>query len=291
MLTPSPKQGLALELVPIPATAGIGLKPQHYTEILARKPSLDWFEVHPENYMGDGGAPHYYLDRIRQNYELSLHGVGLSIGAARPLDKVHLARLKKVADRYAPGLLSEHLAWSTHDDTYLNDLLPLPYTFETLDLVADHVDEVQEFLGRRILIENPSAYLTFEVDAMSETAFLEALATRTGCGLLLDVNNVFVSARNNGFDAEDYIDAFPLHRVEEIHLAGHAELVEESEGSLLIDTHDREVRDEVWQLYARVIARRGRLATLIEWDNEIPSLDTLIGEARAANRILASGGA
>lgn len=291
MLSPSPQKSLHLEFDPVPATAGVGLKPQHYREILSNRPAVGWFEVHPENYMGDGGAPHHFLTHIRRDYPISLHGVGLSIGAARPLDKMHLGRLKALADRYMPGLFSEHLAWSTHDSGFLNDLLPLPYTFETLDLVCDHVDEVQEVLGRRILIENPSAYLTFHTNAMSETEFLAALAKRTGCGLLLDVNNVFVSAHNNGFDPKTYIEGFPIHLIEEMHLAGHAEAADGAGGSLLIDTHDREVRDEVWDLYARVIARRGAVPTLIEWDNDIPSLTTLIGEAQAANRILVTGGA
>lgn len=290
MLTPSPLQTDSVEFNPVPAVAGIGLKPQHYAEILANKPFTGWFEVHPENYMGDGGAPHHFLTRIRCDYALSLHGVGLSIGAARPLDRTHLGRLKLLADRYQPGLFSEHLAWSTHDTSFLNDLLPLPYTCETLDLVCDHVDEVQNVLGRRILIENPSTYLTFDADAMSETEFLAALAMRTGCGLLLDVNNVFVSAHNNGFDPGGYIATFPLHRVEEIHLAGHAEASDGDGGTLLIDAHDRNVRDEVWDLYALVISKRGAVPTLIEWDNDVPPLKTLIAEAQLANRVLVMGG-
>lgn len=285
MLALTSKRDPALHIDPIPATAGIGLKSQHYAEILSRKPDLEWFEVHPENYMGEGGAPHHFLSRIRNDYALSLHGVGLSIGTAGPLDKSHIARLKTLISRYQPALFSEHLAWSTHEGKYFNDLLPLPYTRETLNVVAEHIDEVQDTLGRRMLIENPSTYVTFNTE-MTETDFLATLAKRTGCGLLLDVNNVFISARNNGFDAKAYVEAFPLHHVEEIHLAGHAELVEPGTAPLLIDTHDREVRDEVWDLYALVIARRGALPTLIEWDNDIPSLDTLLGEAAAANTVL-----
>lgn len=290
MPTPSPQQCLHLEFDPVPACAGVGLKPQHYGEILLTNPDIVWFEVHPENYMGDGGAPHHYLTRIRRDYAISLHGVGLSIGAARPLDRIHLSRLKALADRYQPGLFSEHLAWSTHGTEFLNDFLPLPYTRETLDLVCDHVDEVQEVLGRRILIENPSTYLTFHANAMSETEFLAALVRRTGCGLLLDVNNVFVSAHNNGGDPKVYIKNFPLSYVEEVHLAGAAEADDGAGGTLLIDAHDREVRDEVWQLYASVIALRGVVPTLIEWDNDVPSLPALLREAHAANRILAAGG-
>lgn len=291
MLARTPKRASAQHSGSIPATAGIGLKPQHYAEVLARRPLLDWFEVHPENYMGEGGAPHHYLTRIRENYALSLHGVGLSIGTDGPLEKVHLARLKALIDRYQPASFSEHLAWSTHEGTYFNDLLPLPYTSHTLDIVARHVDEVQETLGRRMLIENPATYLAFDTDAMAETEFLSTLAKRTGCGLLLDVNNVFVSACNNGFDARGYIEAFPLQHVGEIHLAGHAELRDEGEATLLVDTHDRPVRDKVWDLYTLVISHRGPVATLIEWDTDTPSLDVLISEADAANAILAAGGA
>ncbi len=290
MLARLPQRAAAVHRTPVPAMAGVGLKPQHYAEILARKPQIDWFEVHPENYMGAGGAPHHYLTRIREDYALSLHGVGLSIGSCGPLDKVHLTRLKALADRYQPGLFSEHLAWSTHDEAYFNDLLPLPYTAETLDLVACHVDEVQDALGQRILIENPSTYLAFDADAMGEIEFLSALARRTGCGLLLDVNNVFVSAHNNGFDPRAYIEAFPLHCVGEIHLAGHAEMRVADEAPLLVDTHDRPVRNEVWDLYRLVIARCGPIPTLIEWDNDIPALDSLIGEAEAANAVLTAGG-
>lgn len=289
MLTPSPQHRLLLEFDPIPATAGVGLKPQHYREIISTKPAIGWFEIHPENYMGDGGAPHHFLSQIRRDYAVSMHGVGLSIGAAAPLDRGHLGRLKQLAGRYQPGLISEHLAWSTHDSAFLNDLLPLPYTQETLDLVCDHVDEVQEVLARRILIENPSAYLTFDVNAMSEAEFLSSLSSRTGCGLLLDVNNVFVSSRNNGFCPEAYLDGFPVHRVEEIHLAGHAQTSDGAGGTLLLDTHDREVHDEVWRLYALAIARRGPVPTLIEWDNDIPPLAMLIREAHAADRVLAAG--
>ncbi|MGE0054702.1 MAG: DUF692 family multinuclear iron-containing protein [Hyphomicrobium sp.] len=291
MLKFSPQQQTrALEFDPIPATAGIGLKPQHYAAIVEHRPAVGWFEIHPENYMGAGGAPHHYLTRIRSDYALSMHGVGLSIGAAGRIDCTHLLRLKELIGRYQPGLFSEHLAWSTHDGAFLNDLLPLPYTRETLDLVVDHIDEVQDVLDRRILIENPSTYLAYDIDVMSEVEFLAAISQRTGCGLLLDVNNVFVSAQNNQFDPKAYLAAFPLHRTEEIHLAGHAEMQDECGTPLLIDTHDRNVREEVWALYRSVISRCGRLPTLIEWDNDIPDLETLLGEATAANRVLLSEG-
>ena len=201
--------------------AGLGLKAEHYRDILAAKPELGFFEIHAENYMGAGGPPHRYLTAIREDYEISLHGVGLSIGGPRALDREHLARLKALSQRYRPFLFSEHLAWSTHDTGYMSDLLPLPYTKETLQRVADHIDETQEFMGRPMLLENPSSYLSFEESTFSEAEFIAEIARRTGCGLLLDVNNVFVSAKNLGTDALAYIDAYPLARVQEIHLAGH----------------------------------------------------------------------
>ncbi|MGO9982934.1 MAG: DUF692 domain-containing protein [Rhodomicrobium sp.] len=196
-------------LTSIPARAGIGFKPAHMQDMMERPPDVGWFEVHAENYMGAGGMPHRQLERVRKRYPLSVHGVGLSIGGAGWLDRNHLSRLKILIDRYEPELFSEHLAWSTHDGAYLNDLLPLPYTEETLAHLSVHVDEVQTALGRQILIENPSTYVSFESNEMSEAEFLTGLARRTGCGLLLDVNNVYVSAVNHGFDAEAYIDGFP----------------------------------------------------------------------------------
>ncbi|MEM7025292.1 MAG: DUF692 domain-containing protein [Pseudomonadota bacterium] len=271
----------------IPARAGVGLKAQHYQDILDGHPDIGWFEIHAENYMGDGGPPHHYLTRIREAYPLSLHGVGLSIGAARPLDREHLKRLKAVNDRYEPGLFSEHLAWSTHNDTYFADLLPVPYTEETLQRVADHIDEVQEAMERRMLLENPSTYLAFETSTMSELEFLTRLTQQTGCGLLLDVNNVFVSATNQGYAPEAYIDSFPLAAVGEIHLAGHAEDRDETGATLLIDAHDRHVADPVWALYRRVIGRTGSVPTLIEWDANVPDWATLLAEARAAEQLMA----
>ncbi len=274
------------EIRPIPARAGVGLKADHYREILETGPDIGWFEVHPENYMGAGGPPHAYLTQIRERYPLSLHGVGLSIGAERPLDTDHLARLKKLVDRYQPGLVSEHLAWSTHDTTFLNDLLPLPYTEETLARVARHVGQVQDALGRQILIENPSTYVVFETSTMSETDFLKGVAERSGCGLLLDVNNVFVSATNHGFSPEFYIDTFPVEHVGEIHLGGHAEDEDEAGYPLLIDAHDRAVIDPVWQLYHRALRRCGVTPTLIEWDNDVPEWPVLFSEAQQAEAII-----
>ena len=270
----------------IPARAGVGLKPQHYRDILQDRPEIGWFEVHPENYMGAGGPPHHFLERVRELYPLSLHGVGLSIGGAGPLDETHLARLKALTERYEPGLFSEHLAWSTHEGVYLGDLLPLPYTEETLTLVARHVDQTQSFVGRRMLIENPSTYVRFAESDMSEIDFLAALAERTGCGLLLDVNNVCVSAANHHYDAASYIDAFPAEHVAEIHLAGHAAIEDDDGATLLIDSHHRSVQDDVWQLYERAIGRAGPVPTLIEWDAEIPAWRVLFEEAKRAERVM-----
>ena len=227
--------------VPIPARAGVGLKPEHYGAILAADPDIGWFEIHAENYMGAGGPPHRYLTAIRERYPLSLHGVGLSIGAAKPLDKDHLARLKALNDRYQPGLFSEHLAWSSHDTVFLSDLLPLPYNDETLARVADHIDEVQETVGRRMLLENPSTYVAFEQSTMSEIDFLDEVVRRTGCGLLLDVNNIHVSATNQHYDPIAYLDAFPVDHVGEIHLAGYAPETDDNGDPLLIDAHDRPI--------------------------------------------------
>lgn len=270
----------------VPARAGTGLKPEHYHDILEGRPDIGWFEVHPENYMGAGGPPHHYLERVRERYPLSLHGVGLSIGGAGPLNREHIARLKALILRYEPGLVSEHLAWSTHDDYYFADLLPLPYTEETLAHIVRHVDQFQTELGRRVLIENPSTYVTFLDTDMTEVDFLTELARRSGCGLLLDVNNVFVSACNHAYDPIAYIDSFPVGDVGEIHLAGFAELADETGASILIDTHDSTVREVVWALYARAIARTGPVPTLIEWDNNIPVWDVLFAEAKRADRAI-----
>ena len=269
--------------------AGAGLKPEHQRHILDTRPDVGWFEVHAENYMGAGGPPHHFLERVRALYPLSVHGVGLSIGSADGMAPGHLARLKSVVDRYQPFIVSEHLAWSTHEGTFLNDLLPLPYTEATLSLVTRHVDEVQTVLGRTILIENPSTYLRFDVEEMPETDFLRALARRTGCGLLLDVNNVAVSAANHRFDPSAYLASFPHEHVGEIHLAGHAVL--ESDGETLrVDTHDRAVSSEVWALFRNVITRHGALPTLIEWDSDIPAWSDLEAEVHEAQLILRTAG-
>lgn len=272
---------------PIPARAGVGFKLEHCREIIDQRPDVGWFEVHAENYMEAGGAPHHFLTLVRERYPLSVHGVGLSIGADAPLDRAHLGRLKTVCDRYQPGLVSEHLAWSTHEGIYLSDLLPLPYNRDTLQRVCDHIDEVQLFLGRAILLENPSTYVRFESSDMTEVDFLTAIVKATGCGLLLDVNNVYVSATNHGHDAAAYIDSFPMGHVGELHLGGYAEDSDDIGARLLIDAHGSQVADYVWALYERTTARGGTKPTLIEWDNDIPTWSALHAEAQRADRILA----
>lgn len=270
----------------LPLHAGVGFKPEHFAEIAVAPQPIGFFEVHAENYMGDGGPPHAQLTCIRENYALSLHGVGLSIGSMQDLDRDHLARLKRLCDRYQPESFSEHLAWSSHDTVFLNDLLPLPYTQETLRRIVDHVDQVQEALDRRMLLENPATYLLFAESTIPETQFLAEIARRTGCGLLLDINNVFVSATNHGTDASAYLADFPLASVGEIHLSGHAATEDETGAPLLIDTHDSQVTDSVWALYESVIARTGPIASLVEWDDKIPAWPTLRAEAQAAQAIL-----
>lgn len=273
--------------------AGVGLKPQHVAQILADRPALGFFEIHAENYMGAGGGPHRHLAAIRERYPLSIHGVGLSLGGAADLDRDHLDRLAALVRRYDPMLVSEHLAWSSHDGHYLNDLLPLAYTAASLDRVAGHVDHVQSVLGRRILLENPSTYLGFADSTIDEVQFLTEVARRTGCGLLLDVNNVYVSCVNLRRDSAAYLARFPLELVGEIHLAGHASRRDAGGGALLIDAHDRPVAEPVWDLYRAVIARTGRIPTLIERDADIPAWPDLLAEADRADRHMATvrGGA
>ena len=266
---------------------GVGFKSEHFEAIVETRPGLGFFEVHAENYMGSGGAPHRRLDRVRELYPLSLHGVGLSIGSPGPLDQAHLRRLAAVANRFEPILLSEHLAWSTHEGAFYNDLLPLPYTGETLARVAEHIDEVQNAVGRTMLLENPSTYVVFAESTWGEADFLSEVARRTGCGLLLDVNNVFVSAVNHGGDPDRYLADFPLAAVGEIHLAGYAEDSDDAGLPLLIDAHNSPIREAVWSLYAQTIRRLGPTPTLIEWDNDVPAWPTLFGEARRAERAMA----
>lgn len=274
----------------LPPRTGVSLKAEHYEVVLRERPAVGWFEVHAENYMGAGGPALAWLERVRADYPLSIHGVGLSIGGGEPLDRDHLDRLRTLLERYQPEAFSEHLAWSSHGGVFFNDLLPIPYDGETLARVGAHVEQVQEALGRRMLLENPATYLAFETGTMSEIEFLGALVGRTGCGLLLDVNNAYVSGTNQGFAPLDYVRAFPLAQVGEIHLAGHGLDRDEAGRTLLIDTHDRPVAADVWALYDDTIRRTGPLPTLIEWDGKIPPWPVLFGEAATADRVMARYG-
>jgi uncharacterized protein (UPF0276 family) len=284
--TPPWPAALLAERGPIPAHAGIGLRFPHHRLIAETRPDIAWFEVHTENYMG-GGTPLRYLDTIRRDYPISLHGVGLSLGSAEGIDEVHLSRVREVVARVEPGLVSEHLSWSVVGGTYLSDLLPLPMTEEALDVVCRHVEQVQSILGRRLLIENPSSYLQFKHSTIPEWEFISAVAARTGCGILCDVNNVYVSARNHGWHASAYLAALPKEAIGEIHLAGHA-LKEIGAQTLRIDDHGSRVSPEVWALYREALARFGPLPTLIEWDTNIPAFDVLLDEAFHAERAMES---
>jgi uncharacterized protein (UPF0276 family) len=265
----------------VPARTGIGLRSPHVAEVVATRPALPWLEVHPENYMG-GGSVLRALQTIRQDYPLSFHAVGLSVGSWGGLDRRHLGRIKALVDRFEPALVSEHLAWSQAAGVYLNHLLPLPYTEESLAAVCRNLDEVQTVLGRRVLVENPSAYLRFATSAIPEAQFLAELVRRTGCGLLCDVNNVFVTARNLGLDPVTYLDALPADAVEEVHVAGHS--ANETDGrTVFIDDHGSPVAPTVWALYEHAIRRFGAVPTLVEWDTEIPALEVLLAEARHAD--------
>ncbi len=270
----------------LPPLPGVGYKAQHYSAIMADPGSVGWLEIHAENYMGDGGRPLAQLRHLAERFPISVHGVGLSIGGEGRLDPDHLARLKHLVGWLNPASFSEHLAWSTHDAAFLNDLLPLPYTQATVTRVADHIDAVQTTLGRRMLLENPSSYLAFAASDMSETDFLREVATRTGCGLLLDVNNVFVSATNLSLDPRAYIDSFPLGAVGEMHLGGHDVDDDGAGNPLLIDSHGRAMADPVWALLDYTLARSGPRPLLVEWDNDVPDWPVLEAEAARAARAL-----
>lgn len=269
----------------VPARAGIGLRAEHYRDLIERRPALGWIEVHSENYFGGGGLPLYYLEQARARYPLSLHGVGLSLGSTDALNREHLARLKALIARFQPGLVSEHLSWSSIGGRHLNDLLPLPYTEEALAHLIARIRQTQDFLGREILIENPSSYLQYRHSTIPEAEFMAAAARESGCGILLDVNNVYVSAVNHDFDPVSYLAAIPASRVREIHLAGHR-VNRYPEGEILIDTHDARVCDAVWSLFRESLRHVGRVPTLIEWDTDLPPLDVLLDEARRADAIL-----
>ncbi len=266
---------------PLPLVAGIGLRDPHLAQILKQRPSAGWLEVHAENYMNSSPAA-AALEEVRENYTLSIHGVGLSLGSAKGIDPPHLDRLKALCDRIQPAMVSEHLAWCVGDGIYLNDLLPVPYDEEALAIVCRNIDQAQEKVGRRILIENLSAYVGFARSTMMEPEFLSEITQRTGCGLLLDINNVFVSAYNLGFNAEAYIAGLPADSIEEIHLAGHAQKITD-DGSVLIDNHGSTVAPQVWSLYRFALERIGARPTLIEWDSDIPPLEMLLGEAMWAD--------
>jgi uncharacterized protein (UPF0276 family) len=269
----------------LPPSAGVGFKPEHFAALVANPGGVGFLEVHAENYMGGGGLPHAQLTAVRDRFPLSIHGVGLSIGGTRGLDLDHLRRLKALCDRYEPESFSEHLAWSSHGAEYLNDLLPLPYTTETLALVVEHVDQVQSVLGRRMLLENPATYVLFAQSTIPETEFLAEVARRTGCGLLLDVNNVHVSTTNHRTDPRAWLAALPMQLVGEIHLGGHDE-EELPSGPLLIDTHGQPVAEAVWTLFAEVVRMAGPRPTLVEWDNDLPDWPVLAAEAARANAVL-----
>jgi uncharacterized protein len=275
-----------LPAYPMSGLAGTSFRHEHLAAILAEGGRDGFFEVHAENYMCAGGPPIHALESIRRDHPVSVHGVCMSIGGPQSLDRTHLERFRELVRRYEPALVSEHLAWSTHETTYFNDLLPLPYTQATLIRVVDHIDEVQQVIGRRILLENPSTYVVFRESTMSEPDFIRELARRTGCGLLLDVNNVFVSATNHGYSALDYLSDYPLEHIGEIHLAGHAEQTDDEGDRLLIDSHDGPVADAVWKLFEIVVGGCGPLPTLVEWDSNVPEWPVLKSEAAAARAVL-----
>lgn len=266
---------------PIPAQAGIGLRSHHFREILKAPPSVAWMETHPENYFGDGGAPLRILERIRTRYPLSFHGVGLSLGSTDPIDHAHLRKLKALIDRFEPAFVSEHLSWSSVGGRFFNDLLPLPYTTESLDHLCARIDEVQTALKRPMLIENITRYLTWRDSPIPEGAFMVEAVKRTGCGILLDLNNVYVNAVNFHLDPLEFLTTLPIEAVQEIHLAGFDRF-----GRMLIDTHGQPVYPEVWSLYEWAIHHFGPRPTLIEWDTNLPPLSVLVGQATQADAIL-----
>ena len=274
----------------LPSRAGLGLKTGHFREVIGSQPDIGFFEVHAENYMVAGGPFHHFLGLIRDQYPLSLHGVGLSIGAEGPLDKQHLQRLAELIQRYQPQAFSEHLAWSSHGPVFLNDLLPLAYDTPTLNRVCAHIDQVQNTLKRPMLLENPATYLGFQRSTLDEPDFIAEVIRRSGCGLLLDVNNVYVSCINHQRDPQVYLDALPLHAVGEIHLAGFAEDCDSLGDRLLIDDHGAPIDQAVWDLYQQALQRIGPVATLIERDNQVPAFDVLLAEALQADRLLSLAG-
>jgi hypothetical protein len=281
-----PIRGGAAAPAALPARGGVGLKSEHFRHILDTQPDVGFFEVHAENYMVAGGPFHHHLERIRADHALSIHGVGLSIGGEGPLDEDHLDRLAALLARYQPESFSEHLAWSSHGGAFFNDLLPAPYDGGTLARVCAHIDRVQERLGRRMLLENPATYVEFEASTLAETDFIAEVVARTGCGLLLDLNNAYVSCINHHRDVRAYLRALPLAATGEIHLAGHALDVDAAGAPLLIDSHGAPVAEAVWDLYAYALSLAGPQPTLIERDNDIPAFPVLAAEARQAEAIM-----
>ncbi|GAA6189212.1 DUF692 domain-containing protein [Litorivita sp. NS0012-18] len=277
-----PDLPLSPDAAPLPLAAGIGYKPQHFEALMKDAGAVSWLEIHAENYMGDGGRPLAQLRALAERFAISVHGVGLSIGGQTPLDTAHLARLARLCDHIKPASFSEHLAWSTHGAEFMNDLLPLPYTAQTLAHVCDHIDQVQNALGRQMLLENPSSYLAFAQSTYAEPEFLCEVVRRSGCAMLLDVNNVFVSAQNLDLDPIAYLDAYPIENVQEIHLGGHDEDFGEGGKPLLIDSHGAPVADPVWALLDEALQRSGPRPTLVEWDNDVPEFKVLEAEAQRA---------
>jgi uncharacterized protein (UPF0276 family) len=271
----------------MPTASGAGLRLPHLTDVVATRPSAAWFEIHPENFLANPHAAELLID-IARDYPVSVHSVGVSIGSASGLDRPHLARVRALVDRIDPILVSGHLAWSTHAGEYLNDLLPLPYTRETLRIVSSHVNEVQDTFGRRYLVENPSSYVGFNASTMTEVEFLSELVQRTGCRLLCDVSNIYLSAHNLGFDRDRYIAELPADAIAELHLGGFTPEPEEGGGEVLIDTHGSRIADPVWAFYARALERFGPRPTLIEWDNDVPALDVILAEAARADSVAQS---
>ncbi|MBX9777044.1 MAG: DUF692 domain-containing protein [Xanthobacteraceae bacterium] len=267
-------------------STGVGLRLAHLAEVVADRPPVPWFEIHPENFLGNPHASEL-LDEVAEHYPISMHTVGVSVGSASGIDRAHLKRVVALVDRVKPFLVSGHLAWSTHEDAYLNDLLPLPYDDESLHLLSTHISEVQDALGRQFLIENPSSYVAFTHSTMSEVEFLGELVARTGCGLLCDVSNIYLSAHNVAFDPQRYIEALPANAIGELHLGGFTAEADEADagGTVLIDTHAAAVCEPAWTLYTHAVRSFGSIPTLIEWDNEIPALPVLIAEARRADAI------
>jgi uncharacterized protein len=269
---------------PMPANAGIGLRAQHHLHVLSESPQVSWFEAHSENYFAEGGSHVECLSRIRSRYPLSLHGVGLSLGSTDPLNREHLANLRRVIARFEPALVSEHLSWSSAGGRFANDLLPLPYTEEALRHVGSRIAQVQDALGRQILLENVSSYLQFSASTMFEWEFVAGVAAESGCGILLDLNNVYVAAHNHEFDSREYLEGIPRRIVQEFHLAGFSRIDLDGH-ALLVDTHGTPVCDAVWDLYRAALRRFGNVPALIEWDTDLPNFDVLQAEARKADSL------